>query len=251
MKRAIFWLFLPLLWSLPSQAQVSLQDSSVSMGLLQVSYRGLLTGGDMAERYGFNSQLGLDFSWKLANQFYGSIGAHALVSDDIRDSVLLTNITTGGLLVTNNGLLSEIRTVQAGFVIPISVGRLFTLPIFPNPNSGIFVEVGGQYIQHWVNITPVDEEVAAVSGEYAKGYDRMTGGFGIKEAVGFRWIGNQGYVNFTVGLEFSQNFTNGLRTIQFDTGLPGQQGRRDYLSGFYVGWIFPILERAPNKVYYY
>lgn len=205
----------------------------------------------MADNYGFNSQIGLDFSWKFANQFYASIGAQALVSDDIRDTVLMQNILTGGLLVTNNGLLSDIRLVQAGFVIPISVGRLFTLPIFPNPNTGFFVEVGGQYMQHWINITPTDEEVAPISGEYAKGYDRLTGGFGIREAFGFRYIGNSGYVNFSVGLEFSQNFTNGLRTIQYDTGLPGKQGRRDYFSGFYVSWIFPLLERAPSKVYYY
>lgn len=251
MKRSILLLFLPLLWLSSLQAQVSLQDSSVSMGLLQVSYRGLLTGGDMADRFGFNSQLGLDFSWKLANQFYGTIGAQALVSDDIRDTALLQNILTGGLLVTDNGLLSDVRLIQAGFVIPVSVGRLFTLPIFPNPNTGIFVEVGGQYMQHWINITPTDELVAAVSGEYAKGYDRMTGGFGIREAIGFRYIGNSGYVNFSIGLEFSQNFTNGLRSIQYDTGQPGIQGRRDYLSGFYVSWIYPILERAPNKVYYY
>jgi hypothetical protein len=246
------WVFLLLLFLGFSQAQgqESIQDSSIALGMLQVSYRGLVPGGDLADRFGYSSQLGMDFGWKFKNHFYVGGGAHAWFSEEIRDTSLLTNISTNGFLIGDEGLLTDIRTLGAGFVVPLTVGKQFALPFFPNPNSGFYVEVGGQFFFHKINLSAIDQDVSALQRDYAKGYDRLTYGLGVREEIGFRYFGNGGFVSLAIGLEFSQNFTRGRRTIHFDTGEPGTDKRLDLLSGIHVSWIFPIYERAPNQVYY-
>ena len=105
-------------------------------------------------------------------------------------------------------------------------------------------------MQHKIQINRLSEEVSAIEGEYVKGYDRLTNGFGIREAVGYRFFFFFGMVNFMFGFEFSQNFTQSRRSINFDTGEVPKFNRKDLLSGFFVSWIFSFYERAPNKVYY-
>ena len=249
MKRIIFSIFL-LATVVNGFAQQSIKDSTITMGLLNVSYRGLFPGGDLYERFGFNSQMGIDMTVKFKNNFYLTAGGHVLFSDVVKDTSIMSNILTNGLLITDNGLLSSVRTIQSGFVIPLSVGKVFPLPVGPNKNSGVFVEVGGQFIQHRVGIRALDEVVTPVSEEYRKGYDRLANGIGIRESIGYLFLANHSGLNFSVALDFSQNFTQGRRSIQFDTGLPGLEKRRDFLTGIRVSWIFPLYNRAPDKIYY-
>lgn len=234
----------------PARGQESIQDSSIALGLLQISYRGLMPGGDMADRFGYSSALGVDLAWKFENQFYAGIGGHAWFSEAIQDTQLLRNLSTGGFLIGDNGQLTDVRILGSGFVIPIKGGRQFTLPIMPNPNTGFYLEVGGQFLYHHIKMNPQSETVSAIDKEYAKGYDRLVYGFGLVEGFGFRYLGSKGYLNFSIGLELSQNFTRGRRSLHFDTGQVGTEKRLDLLGGLHFSWIFPLYERAASAVYY-
>ncbi|MCB0843895.1 MAG: hypothetical protein KDE26_11635 [Bacteroidetes bacterium] len=221
------------------------------MTLAQITYRGMIPGGDMADRFGFVSEFGIDLVYKFKNNFYISGGFQGMFADSIKEPGLLENLKIPqGFVITDNGEISNVRILGTGFVIPVSVGKVFPIIKSHNPNSGLFIEVGGRFMQHKIQINRLSEEVSAIEGEYVKGYDRLTNGFGIREAVGYRFLSNNGMVNFMFGFEFSQNFTQSRRSINFDTGEVPKFNRKDLLSGFFVSWIFPFYERAPNKVYY-
>ena len=235
----------------PTVAQQSIADSSVRMGFLEVTYRGGLTGGDWSERFGFVSLMGLQGGIKFHSNFYLSTGIQVMFSDAITDTEVLRHILdTSGLLIGNEGLLTDYRINGSGWMVPLTIGKIF--PVFPghNPNSGIFVEVGGQYIRHRLGFQAYDDDVMQITGDYRKGYDRLTAGFGLRQSVGYTYYDNDGYVNLSIGLDFSQNFTRGQRSIQFDTGEPFDQSFLDLLGGIRVSWTFPIYQRA-SGVYYY
>ncbi|MEM7658481.1 MAG: hypothetical protein AAF399_20305, partial [Bacteroidota bacterium] len=221
--QSFLWPLLSLIFltlPLSNYAQKSVSDSTISMVWLDISYRGNLPGGDLAGRLGYTSLLGVDMSFKLANPLYFSIGVHYLFSDSVDlVGVLDPLLVPGGVLVTDNGLLTDTRTLGTGIVVPLSVGVLLPIVPRPNPNSGLFVEVGGQYLHHKISIRPTEDEVAGLSDEYKKGYDRFTSGIGFREAIGYRYVANDGYVNFAIGLDFGQHFTRSRRSIDFSTGM--------------------------------
>ncbi|MEZ4847075.1 MAG: hypothetical protein R3B93_00265 [Bacteroidia bacterium] len=56
------------------QAQKSITDSTIGLTLAQITYRGMIPGGDMADRFGFVSEFGIDLVYKFKNNFYISSG---------------------------------------------------------------------------------------------------------------------------------------------------------------------------------
>ncbi|MDP5171092.1 MAG: hypothetical protein NWR72_12680 [Bacteroidia bacterium] len=233
-------------------AQQSIADSTTQMALLEVTYRGGIPGGDLADRFGYLSLIGIQGGVKFKNNFYLSAGLQLLFGDVVREFDVFEKILdSSGLLIGDQGLLTDYRVNAAGWMLPVTVGKIF--PIFPghNPNSGIYVEVGGQYIRHRLGFEAYDDDVTQLTGDYRKGYDRLTAGFGMRESIGYTFFDSRGYVNFSLGFDFSQNFTRGQRSIQFDTGLPNDQKRMDLLAGIRFSWIYPIYQRSPDRVYYY
>ena len=245
---SLFFLLLPVSYL---HAQVSIRDSSISMSMIHITYKGLQPAGDMGDRFAYSSLIGVDFAHKFKNNFYLSTGVHGLFGGKVKDTLILSQlITPSGLLINDEGFLSDYRLLQSGIVAQLSAGKIFPILKNLNPNSGLFIELGGQFIRHKINISATTGIVPAISGEYEKGYDRLTMGWGIREAIGFRYFGNQDYINFAISADFSQHITQALRRINYDTGMPDPSPRLDLFAGFRVSWIFLIYSKAPDRVYY-
>lgn len=242
---------LMLAMSFQAIAQVSIADSAISLVALDVSYRGGIPTGGWQPAWGYTSWLGLDVSFKSKSHWYLSFGAHFLFADNVQiDSALKAITTPEGLLITDDGQLSGFELLGTGMVVPVSVGKLF--PIQPErPNSGIYVEVGSQYLQHKIRVRALDGRVASLRGAYAKGYDRLRGAIGFQQGIGYRFFANNGNLNFAVGLAASQVRTVSLRTIYFPTGDQELNPRWDLWWGLRVSWTYPLYNRAPNKRYFY
>lgn len=232
-------------------AQENIRDSSIQLAALDLSYHGLIPGGDMRTRYGFNSQIGAELVLKSRRNIYLTAGGYFLFSDSVaQPGVIDPLLIPGAFVIGDNGLLSAVGIMQRGFVIPIAVGKIIPIIKKHNPNSGLFVEIGGQFIQHKIHLRAIDERVSLLSGIYKKGYDQMVNGLGIREMIGYRYFGRGGNVNFSAGFVFSQNFTQNRRSINFMTGMPDTEPRLDLLSGFRVSWTYAFYRRAPNEVYF-
>lgn len=251
MKRGHWILGMMLLaWLAPATAQVSMRDSAIQFTTLEIVYRGGLPSADLALRYGYLSQMGVQGGIKFASNWYFQGGVQVLFGDRVNEGTLLQSIVDdSGFMIGDQGILSDFRVGATGWVVPFSLGKIF--PLGPNPNSGLYVEVGGQYLQHRLSFNTLDDDFAPVSGAYRKGYDRFTNGFGARQSIGYAFFDNRGYVNFFIGLDASQNLTRGRRSIQFDTGQPYLDRKLDLLTGFRFGWVYPIYEKAPDRRYYY
>lgn len=253
----IFFAFL--LACLPSlQAQKSIRDSSISLTFLNITFGAYSPGGDMAERFGITNLMGGEVGYKFKNNFYGYTGAKFLFGRTVREWVA-SNVTyavfdeSGGFQIMGigtDGRYYQIRYFERGFTVPLTAGKI--IPVFnkANPNSGLYVELGTQFILHKIKIEPAGNNVPALDPEYRPGYDRLTTGLGLTQGFGYRHFGSNRLANFSIGLDISENFTRNRRTTNWDTGVSDTRQRMDLLVGFKAAWIFPIYRQAGKDFYF-
>ena len=257
-KRSILF-FVISLGCMAVHGQKSLRDSSITLGHLSISYSLGQPGGDLYQRFGITHVLGAEGGIKLANNFYGYSGVKFLFGNTVKEAVarnvvqIVGSPTSGYQLMAigADGRFYSVRFFERGYVVPIVVGRIFRLNKTKNLNSGIYLELGTQFIQHKISINAIGDNVPYLSKPYLKGYDRLTNGFGVVEGIGYRYFGNNRFTNFFIGAEFSQNFTQNRRSLNFDTGVQDTQQRMDLLYNLKAGWTFPIYRSAPESEYYY
>ena len=251
-------IFAGLLLCLSGYSQKSIKDSTISFGYISLVYSGAIPGGDFADRFGYSNMIGGEVGFKMQNNFYLYTGAKFVFGNDVRETVGENVITQVGtpetgftpMAIGTDGRFYEIRFWERGFTIPLTVGRVFSISA-KNPNSGIYLEAGGQFFQHKVLIEVIGNNVPYLDDTHRKGYDRLTNGLGLMEGIGYRHFSKSRTLNFFAGFELSQNFTRGRRSINFDTGLRDDQPRMDLLYGFKIGWSFPIYQSAPDDYYIY
>ena len=130
----------------------------------------------------------------------------------------------------------------------LTVGKIIPLSK-KNLHSGLKVTVSGGFMEHWIKIADVREATPQVRGEYLKGYDRLANGFMLKEFFGYVYFDKRKLINFYVGVEAIQGFTQGRRDLNFDTQRAGTEKRLDLLFGLKGGWILPIYKRMGKKYF--
>lgn len=242
-----------------AEAQKSVQDSSIAMGFLNIVYNGAVPSGDLSSRFGYTNLMGMEGGFKFSSNFYAYTGMKFIFGKDVRENVasnivqLIGSPTNGyqPMALGSDGRFYQVRFWERGFTVPLVFGKIFRLPNSKNYNSGIFLELGGQFIQHRIQIIPVGNSVPNLDKPYLKGYDRLTNGLGLVQGIGYRHFGNNRFTNFMLGLEASQNFTQNRRDLNYDTGVKDETKRLDLLFGFKAAWTFPIYKSAPEKEYYY
>jgi len=247
-----FFLFLLIFHISIVSAQKDIQDSSITVPMIYGFYGYQIAGGDMAERFGNNSVVGPGFQVKLKSQWIFGLEFNYLWGNKVKnaDEILGNVLTSDGQVISTDGTYAIFDMFERGYSIMGHAGRLFNV-LAPNPNSGIMVKVGAGYMQHWVRIQIGDFEVPWLEDDYAKGYDRLTGGFALSEFIGYLYLGNTRVLNFYAGFEFTQGWTRGLRDVDFDTGQKDNSKRFELLNGFKIGWIIPIYKRKPEAYYFY
>lgn len=251
-RKSILGYFLLFFCGTTLQAQPGILDSAaIGLTMINIEYNGYIPGVDMADRFGFTSTIGGNVGYKFKSNFYLTAGVRYLFGGTVKEADILDAISTanGTVVIADNGNLTDVVLQERGFAIPISLGKIF--PLNPtNQNSGLYVEIGGQFIEHRIAIQTPDLEPAALSPTHQKGYDRLTNGIGFRQGVGFRFFDKRNYLNFAIGLEVSENFTKNRRSINIDTGLRDDKLRLDLLSGLTASWVLPLYSKGPRKIYY-
>lgn len=247
MKRfyLIIFSFLPVFAS----AQASIKDSSIHLTNIRLSYAAQLPGGNLADRFGFNSNIGLHVDHKFVNQFFVGLEGTFLFGNQVRDTSMLDGFKTSeGQILDQNGNFATVILSQRGWTANVYGGYL--IPVLgPNPNSGIIFKVGLGYIQHKIRIEHRESTIPGLEGDYLKGYDRYSNGFLASEFIGYQYLSNKKYINFFAGLELMQGFTKSRRSYDFDKGSYDDTNRKDFLYGIRAGWILPLYARPPKAFY--
>ena len=243
-----YWL---LAFSYYSASQTNVKDSALTFSMVKLSYAFQEPGGDLAKRFGYNSNVGLDFSIKTKHDFIVGANGSLLFGNQIKENGILDSLkNSSGWIINQNGIPSTVRLFERGFTVSIYIGKMFHV-FAPNPNSGIVVYVGPSYVNHKIKINDIGHQVPELTTNYLKGYDRLTAGFGVHEFIGYFYFGNTRLVNFFGGIELTQAFTKSLRKYNYDLMQPDTTPRKDFFYGIRVGWILPLYRKLPQQYYYY
>lgn len=232
------------------QAQ-SIRDTSIALVSVQASYAQQFPGGDLAERFGSNSNVGLGAFRKTRSNFtLGGEGSFIFSSEVIEPGILRNVINSAGQIVDVEGEMADVFLFQRGWTAFATLGKI--LPLFgPNPNSGLHVKVGAGYMRHKVRVQTQKNVVPQLEDEYLNGYDRLSAGPAALTYIGYQHFGNKHRVNFNIGVEFMAGFTRSLRAFNFDTEQPNKPDRLDLLTGLRFGWSLPIYRKADTGFHYY
>ena len=240
-----------------AHSQVNVKDSSIAFPFLKFSYAAQLPGGDLAKRFGWNSNVGGNFSFKTkSNWLFGANGGF-IFGNQVKENGILDSIETStpngphtGFVINQNGNPEVVRLFERGFTISLHVGKIFNV-FAPNKNSGIIFYGGPTYLRHKIRLYDVGNQASQLLGDYKFGYDRLSAGFGLHEFIGYCYFGNSRIVNFFAGFEFTEAITKSLRGYDYDLMQTDNAKRKDFLFAIRVGWILPLYKKVPQKFYYY
>lgn len=252
MKPLIILILSITLFVLPTQGQNKTKvDSAKSIMIFDAGYAYQIPGGDLVNRFGNNSNMMAGFTYKTSKNWLWGINGQFIFGSNIKELDVLRFLrTSDGFIISSGGTIATVVQYQRGYIFNGTVGKLIPLSK-KNKNSGIYISVGGGFINHKIRIEVDNNNVWALTKEYKRGYDRKTNGLMVSQFVGYRHMSKNQMINFFAGFEFVQGFTRGRRPVNFDTGLPDHTPRLDLLSGFRIGWSLPIYRRDPNAYYYY
>ncbi|MDD5569548.1 MAG: hypothetical protein PHD97_00155 [Bacteroidales bacterium] len=229
--------------------QASIKDSNIFVSLFSASYTLQLPGGDMAKRFGLNSNIGGAFSLKDKKNFFYGAEFNFLFGSKLKEDNIFDSISTDiGFIIDGSGEPAEIYLFERGFYLGAKFGKVFK-GFGPNPNSGFLLTMSPGFLQHKIRIENPNSSAYQLRGDYKKGYDRLTNGFALNEFVGYLYLGNKRLVSFIIGFDFTQGFTQSRR-YDFDKKKRDTSSRFDLLYGFKVCWLIPMYKRAPDKYYY-
>jgi hypothetical protein len=220
--------------------------------MIYAAYSYQFPGGDMADRWGSNSYLGPGFKVKTASNWIFGAEMGFLLGDNFKPgfSIFEDISTSSGNVINGDGVPAVIAIYERGYIITARFGR--HIPVIKGqPNSGIVLEIGIGYMQHYLKIDVDNNSAPQLRDDYAKGYDRLTGGFSLSQSVGFVYMGKKRLVNFFGGVEIFEGWTKSKRDYIFDLQAPDNQNRLDLLIGPKIKWIIPIYRKAPQEYYYY
>lgn len=232
-------------------AQVNVQDSSISSFILYAAYAYQIPGGNLTERFGHNSTIAPGIIYKDQKNWMYILEMNFIFGNDVKnaDSIIDGLTTEDGFVIGLDGTYTNIRPMERGFTLFAKVGKVF--PAFNiNPNSGLFFNVGMGYIQHKIKWDVEGNNAPQLDGDYKKGYDRFTEGFTLTQSFGLFYMADTRILNFNVSAEAVEAFTKTKR-YNFDTFKGEPNNRIDLYFGLKVSWMIPLYGRAPKAMYYY
>lgn len=235
-------------------SQRNMADSIVSTPLFGVQYGGTWSAGDLKERFGYFNHIGIAGGYKFQKNWYLGLAGDFMFGNKIK----LTHydlfhhlMDSYGNITDQNGDVGTILTFSRGFHVNLEFGKVIN-KLGHNKNSGLFLKIGGGYLNHRIRIESNDHVVPLLEKEYRKGYDRLTTGFNTSQFIGYLFMADNNFLNFYAGFYIQEGFTKNRRTIFWDQpDVPVSTNLRlDIMYGFKFGWLIPVYKRVPKDYYY-
>jgi hypothetical protein len=255
-------LLLALIASLPTSAQLrtskqrfnyntkqNLPDSTLSAFCFGLQGSFQLPLFDLQNRFGYSKSAGILLFYKTNKNFCWGITSEYFFGSKVKEQNLFKNISsTNGAIITEEGDLAEIKLYERGFIIGPKFGYISKL-VSTNKNSGISFWLSPVFIQHKISIK--GDELLQLQTDYKKGYDRLSAGWGVQPGIFYHHMAKNHLINYKVGFDGLISFTNGKRTINFDTGKSGLEKRLDGLIAFKFSWFIPKFIHTSKQDFTY
>ena len=222
----------------PSKAkQASLKGNK--MFSFQFHYTYEQPGGDMATRFGQIHNVGSGVMFKTRNHWMAAFDL-SYEFGYVKSLDFLYNLTnSAGYISNTNGQPANYSVSMRGSSLFLKFGRIFPLSAY-NRNSGIIIMAGGGFYASKINIYTARNDIAPLTPELKKGYDRLSSGAALTQFIGYIFYSENRFYNFYAGFDFVQAFTVNRRGYNYDTMQADTKQKLDMLTGIRVGWIIPI-----------
>jgi len=227
------------------QEQVELKKThlfSLGMGLHA-------SGADLADRFGSSKSANL--SWELlapSRVFYGLEGG-VFFGGNVKEPNLGANlISSNGTVTGTQGIPVIVDPSFFAYKIQFNLGKTWQLA--DSASWMWLAKLGLGFIEHHIAFNVNEDELPQLTGEYVKGYDRLTNGIHTELYCGIMHLDENRLKNFYVGVQVLPAFTGERRAFNFDTQTAPIENRFDLLLGVRAGWVLPIY-RVTKDTYYY
>lgn len=211
-----------------------------------------LPGGELADRINNGNQFGLAVNYKDQANWHFGIEANFLYSSSLSDAeAVLAPLRQGEQRIYNIvGNYADVSIDHRGFDGYFMLRK--TLGLWSvNPNSGLQLGLGAGATAFWYHIRSNDQSVPQIQEEYAHGYDRLSAGFALKQAIGYQYLSPKRTINFRVSLEFGQSFSEDLRGYNYAAAQKIEGRQVAFTYGLRLHWILPIYSQPANQEYFY
>lgn len=210
--------------------------------------------GDLRTMFKNNFAVGPGFTFKSASNW--TVGFHFdyMFGANMRDSAFFNGTLANdqGIVIDGNGLVSQGGITAEGryWTVQADFGKI--IPVNRWKNSGIWLRLGAGYFSHRLRLDDFGNQYPQLEGNYAKGYDRRSGGFVLNQFVGYQFVRKNRMLNFYIGLEFHEMWTKPNRNYVFYEGpTDGMKAKFSGMIGFKAGWNIPLYERKTTTTFYY
>lgn len=203
--------------------------------------------GDMADRFGADGSFGSIVEYITTNNYFFGIEGSYLFGNKVKEDPLAILRTPEGGIIGNDRTIASVVLRERGFYVGGEVGKLFT---FNEKRSGIRLSFGAGYLRHWIRIQDDNSTVTQLTGDYKKGYDRLTGGLALNQFVGWQQLAANRRSNWVVGIEINEGFTNTLRDWDFNDMKKLDKSRLDLRVGLRVAWTLPFYQAKSEEIFY-
>ena len=228
------------------------EDEKHNVVGVSATYAYQFPGGDLAERFGGNSNIGITAWFKLKSNWVFGFDYTYMFGRNLKEeaSSIFDNITTSdGHIIDKYGQFSAVVLSERGFYTGLKIGKVIPFTK-TNVNSGLLVSFGMGLLQHKIFIENDGNVTLQIIGDYKKGYDKLTNGLALQQFIGYMYIGKTKLTNFFAGLEFTQAFTQSRRDYDFNLMGKDETKRIDLLYSIRIGWIIPFYKREARDFYY-
>jgi len=232
------------------QSELKKQDEDAAF-LFGIEYGFDLSGGDLKDRFGNCLEVGGRLGYLFRNSaFQAGIRASYYFGDTVKQDVLAHLIDANGHIIGINGDYASVKLRMRAYSFGV-----FASMVVPNTGmnarSGIRLDLGVNAFQHWIRLQDDYNTVAQFDDPYYKGYDRLSNGMAVSEFIGYQYMSRNRRINFYVGIELQQGFTQSRRDYDYATQSSETGLRLDLLHGIKAAWILPIFrESQPDQIYY-
>ena len=215
--------------------------------LLHVTFGQHWPGKDLARRFGRDGSFGGGVEVATNSNWSIGIEGHYLFGSTVKEDPLALLRTPEGDIIGNNQLTADVALHERGYYIGGLAGRLFT---FGTRRSGIRLTLGAGMLRHKIRLQDDSQSAGQIAGDYAKGYDRLTGGLALNQFVGWQHLAANRRANWFIGLECNQGFTRSLRDWDFAKMRKLDGRRTDLRFGIRLGWTLPFYFGGAEKIFY-
>lgn len=229
--------------------QINVRDSTVRAVVFAPGAGFYFPMADLRQRTGVFYGVGGSIFYKTSRNFYWEGEGAFFTGNRIREKDALMRLATDdGFIIAQDGGFADVRILFRGWHAEFSVGTLL-VRWGPNPNCGLYLKAGAGWHGHKIRIEVQSNNVPALQGEYKKGYDRLRGGIGLVQEVGYIFFSNNKRITFRTGVAFHEAFTRSLRGFNYDSGTPDARNYSDIAFAIKLAWMIPTYIR-PSEFYY-